>query len=205
MSNKYNKHLSLTGVNFSQLNTTDLKKMAGIILDEKIHGISFSPYVEGQGPGTQIDEAQIRDRLDHIKSNINWIRSFSCTEGNELIPKIAKENGYKHVINYTKDDFVKEVFKITNNEGVPAVFDGVGKNTFKGSIACLKPRGTMVSFGNASGALEPLNVSKDIQSKSLFFTRPTMKDYYSNRSEVVEGAEELFKQIKSFHKYNLCA
>ena len=54
----------------------------------------------------------------------------------------------------------------------------------------------MVSFGNASGALNPLNVSKDIQSKSLFFTRPTMKDYYTNRSEVVEGAEELFKQVK---------
>jgi len=54
----------------------------------------------------------------------------------------------------------------------------------------------MISFGNASGALDPLNVSKDIQSKSFFFTRPTMKDYYTNRSEVIEGAEELFKQIK---------
>ena len=54
----------------------------------------------------------------------------------------------------------------------------------------------MVSFGNASGPLDPLNVSKDIQSKSLFFTRPTMKDYYSTRDEIVEGSKELFKQIK---------
>ena len=68
----------------------------------------------------------------------------------------------------------------------------------------------MISFGNASGSLDPLNVTKDIQSKSLFFTRPTMKDYYTNRSEVVEGAQELFKQIKFgkikikiFKEYNL--
>ena len=54
----------------------------------------------------------------------------------------------------------------------------------------------MVSFGNASGPLDPLNVPKDIQSKSLFFTRPTMKDYYTTRDEVVEGAKELFKQVK---------
>ena len=115
MSNKYNKHLSLTGVNFSQLNTTDLKKMAGIILDEKIHGISFSPYVEGQGPGTQIDEAQIRDRLDHIKSNINWIRSFSCTEGNELIPKIAKENGLKTMVGvWLNDDLENNEKELAN-------------------------------------------------------------------------------------------
>jgi len=115
MSNKYNKHLSLTGVNFSQLNTTDLKKMAGIILDEKIHGISFSPYVEGQGPGTQIDEAQIRDRLDHIKSNINWIRSFSCTEGNELIPKIAKENGLKTMVGvWLNDDLENNELELAN-------------------------------------------------------------------------------------------
>jgi exo-beta-1,3-glucanase (GH17 family) len=115
MSNKYNKHLSLTGVNFSQLNTTDLKKMAGIILDEKIHGISFSPYVEGQGPGTKIDEAQIRDRLDHIKSNINWIRSFSCTEGNELIPKIAKENGLKTMVGvWLNDDLENNELELAN-------------------------------------------------------------------------------------------
>ena len=68
----------------------------------------------------------------------------------------------------------------------------------------------MISFGNASGPLDPLNVPRDIQSKSLFFTRPTMKDYYTNRTEVVEGAEELFKQvkfgkikIKIFKEYNL--
>ena len=129
-----------------------------------------------------------------------WAKGIGCkligTVGSDEKISIAKENGCDHVINYTKQDFVKEVNEITKNQGVSVVFDGVGKDTLKGSLECLKPRGTMISFGNASGTLDPLNVSKDIQSKSLFFTRPTMKDYYTNRSEVVEGAEELFKQIK---------
>ena len=129
-----------------------------------------------------------------------WAKGMGCkligTVGSNEKITIAKQNGCDHVINYTNQDFVKQVNDITKNKGVTVVFDGVGKNTLKGSLECLKPRGMMVSFGNASGSLNPLNVSKDIQSKSLFFTRPTMKDYYTNRSEVVEGAEELFKQIK---------
>jgi NADPH2:quinone reductase len=129
-----------------------------------------------------------------------WAKGIGCkligTVGSDEKIAIAKENGCDHVINYTKQDFVKEVKDITQNLGVSVVFDGVGKNTLKGSLECLKPRGTMISFGNASGSLDPLNVPKDIQSKSLFFTRPTMKDYYTNRSEVVEGAEKLFEQIK---------
>jgi len=129
-----------------------------------------------------------------------WAKGIGCkligTVGSDEKIAIAKENGCDYVINYTKQDFIKEVNDITNSEGVSVVFDGVGKDTLKGSLECLKPRGTMISFGNASGSLDPLNVTKDIQSKSLFFTRPTMKDYYTNRSEVVEGAEQLFKQVK---------
>ena len=129
-----------------------------------------------------------------------WAKGIGCkligTVGSDEKISIAKENGCDHVINYIKQDFVKEVNDITKSKGVSVVFDGVGKDTLKGSLECLKPRGTMISFGNASGSLDPLNVSTDIQSKSLFFTRPTMKDYYTNRSEVVEGAEQLFKQVK---------
>tara|TARA_B100000941_G_scaffold11099_1_gene6892 strand:+ start:84 stop:1058 length:975 start_codon:yes stop_codon:yes gene_type:complete len=118
------------------------------------------------------------------------------TVGSDEKIKIAKENGYAHVINYNKKDFAKEVMQFTNNEGVPAVFDGVGRNTFRGSISCLKPRGMMVSFGNASGPLDPVNVPKDIQSKSLFFTRPTIGHYFSNQKELQEGADEIFEKIK---------
>jgi len=129
-----------------------------------------------------------------------WANSIGAkvigTVGSDEKIEIAKANGYEHVINYSKDDFVKEVMKITNNEGVPAVFDGVGKNTFKGSIACLKPRGMMISFGNASGPLDPVNVPKDIQSKSLYLTRPTMGHYSTNRKEIQKAADAVFKQVK---------
>ena len=129
-----------------------------------------------------------------------WANSIGAnvigTVGSDEKIEIAKANGYAHVINYSKEDFAKEVMKITNNKGVPAVFDGVGKSTFKGSIACLEPRGMMVSFGNASGPLDPVNVSKDIQSKSLFLTRPTIGHYFTNRKELQKGADEIFKKIK---------
>ena len=129
-----------------------------------------------------------------------WAKSIGAkvigTVGSNEKIEIAKANGYDNVINYTKDDFTKEVMKLTNNKGVSAVFDGVGKNTFKGSISCLKPRGMMVSFGNASGPLDPVNVAKDIQSKSLFLTRPTIGHYFTNREEIQKGADEIFEKIK---------
>ena len=86
--------------------------------------------------------------------------------------------------------------KITSNEGVSAVFDGVGKNTFRGSLACLKTRGMMISFGNASGPLDPVNVPKDIQPKGLFLTRPSIGQYFTNRKELQDGADAVFEKVK---------
>ena len=129
-----------------------------------------------------------------------WANSIGAkvigTVGSDEKLKIAEENGYSHVINYTKDNFAKEVMKITNNEGVPAVFDGVGKKTFHGSLACLKTRGMMISFGNASGPLDPVNVPKDIQPKGLYLTRPSIGQYFSNRKELQAGADQIFEKIK---------
>ena len=129
-----------------------------------------------------------------------WANSIGAkvigTVGSDEKIEIAKANGYAHVINYSKDDFAKEVMKITNDEGVSAVFDGVGKNTFKGSLACLKTRGMMVSFGNASGPLDPVNVPKDIQPKGLYLTRPSIGQYFTNRKELQAGADEVFEKVK---------
>ena len=129
-----------------------------------------------------------------------WANSIGAnvigTVGSDEKIKIAKEHGYKYVINYSKMKFEEEVMKLTNNVGVPAVFDGVGKKTFKGSLACLRPRGMLISFGNASGALDPVNVPKDIQSKSLFLTRPTIGHYFTNREELQAGADEIFEKVK---------
>jgi NADPH2:quinone reductase len=129
-----------------------------------------------------------------------WAKSLGCkligTVGSDEKIAIAKENGCDYVINYNKQDFVKEVKDITKGNGVSVVYDGVGKNTFYGSVECLKTRGMMVSFGNASGPLDPVNVPKDIQPKSLFLTRPSMNNYFTTRDEVLEGTAKLFEQIK---------
>ena len=143
-----------------------------------------------------------------------WAKSLGCkiigTVGSEEKISLAKKNGCDFVINYSKDDFAKKVLEFTKGEGVPVVYDGVGKNTFHKSIECLKTRGMMVSFGNASGSLENIDVKKSIQPKGLYFTRPAMGHYLSTKDEIREGADKLFEKIKLgkikieiFKKYRL--
>jgi NADPH2:quinone reductase len=143
-----------------------------------------------------------------------WAKSLGCkvigTVGSDEKIAIAKKNGCDFVINYTKDDFAKKVLEFTKGKGVPVVYDGVGKNTFHKSIECLKTRGMMVSFGNASGSLENIDVKKSIQPKGLYFTRPAMWHYLSTADEIKEGANKLFKsitlgkiKIEIFKKYRL--
>ena len=130
-----------------------------------------------------------------------WAKSLGCTVigtvGSDEKIEIAKEYGCAHVINYNKDDFQKEVMKITDNQGLPVVYDGVGKVTMEKSIMSLKMRGTFVSFGNASGKLEPLDVGKLIAPKGLYLTRPSIAHYTSTRGELDEAANKLFEMIKS--------
>ena len=143
-----------------------------------------------------------------------WAKSLGCkvigTVGSEEKISIAKNNGCDFVINYSNDDFAKKVLEFTKGKGVPVVYDGVGKNTFHKSIECLKTRGMMVSFGNASGSLENIDVKKSIQPKGLYFTRPAMWHYLSTKDEIKEGADKLFEKvklgkikIKIFKKYRL--
>ena len=115
MSNLYKRTMALAGIDFSNHSIDDLRDLVRQLLDSKIHGLSFSPYVEGQGPGTQIGEAQIRERLSIIQPYCHWIRTFSCTEGNELIPAIAKENGLKTMVGvWLGDDPEKNELEISN-------------------------------------------------------------------------------------------
>tara|TARA_B100000579_G_scaffold360194_1_gene317331 strand:- start:2437 stop:3411 length:975 start_codon:yes stop_codon:yes gene_type:complete len=143
-----------------------------------------------------------------------WAKSLGCkvigTVGADDKINIAKKNGCDFVINYSKDDFVKKVLEITKGKGVPVVYDGVGKNTFNGSIECLKIRGTMVSFGNASGPVLNIDVVKMIQPKGIYFTRPVMGQYLGTKDEIAEGADKLFNKVMSgqvkvkiFQKYKL--
>jgi exo-beta-1,3-glucanase (GH17 family) len=115
MSNLYQRKMSLAGINLSGLSETDLRALVRKILEGKIHGLSFSPYVEGQGPGTQISDTQIRERLAFIQPYVNWVRSFSCKEGNENIPRIAAENGLKTLVGiWLDDDKEKNELEISN-------------------------------------------------------------------------------------------
>ena len=129
-----------------------------------------------------------------------WAKSLGCkvigTVGSDSKVDIAKKNGCDFVINYNKESFDKKVLEITENKGLSVVYDGVGKDTFEKSINCLKPRGMLVSFGNSSGSLDPINVKKYIAAKSLFFTRPALTNYVSERNEFEESAKVLFEQIK---------
>ena len=143
-----------------------------------------------------------------------WAKSLGCkvigTVGSEEKINIAKKNGCDFVINYSKEDFPKKVLEITKGKGVAVVYDGVGKNTFDGSIECLKTRGMMVSFGNSSGPVANIDVKKMIQPKGLYFTRPVMGQYLGTKDEIREGADKLFEKIKLgkvkveiFKKYKL--
>ncbi|NNF06545.1 MAG: glycosyl hydrolase, partial [Candidatus Eisenbacteria bacterium] len=98
MPNPYQRYLSLAGIDSSGLSDEELRSLARKILERKIHGISFSPYREGQSPGTILGATQIRERMSILKPYVKWIRSFSCTDGNELIPGIAAENGLKTMV-----------------------------------------------------------------------------------------------------------
>tara|TARA_Y100001970_G_scaffold120748_1_gene149787 strand:- start:3855 stop:4826 length:972 start_codon:yes stop_codon:yes gene_type:complete len=143
-----------------------------------------------------------------------WAKSLGCevigTVGSEEKIKLAKKYGCDEVINYSKDNFQERVMEITKNEGLPVVYDGVGKNTLEKSLGCLKMRGTMVSFGNASGKLDPIDVGKLIAPKGLYLTRPSIAHYTSTRAELDEAAKKLFEMVKSnkvkieiFKKYSL--
>ena len=128
-----------------------------------------------------------------------WAKSLGCkvigTVGSDEKITIAKKNGCDFVINYSTEDFAAKVLELTKGKGVPVVYDGVGKNTFEGSIECLKMRGMLVSFGNSSGSVTNIDVKKMIQPKSLYFTRPTMFHYLATKNELKEGADKLFEKI----------
>ena len=130
-----------------------------------------------------------------------WAKSLGLkvigTVGSDEKVEIAKKYGCDEVINYSKEDFAKKVLELTNGKGVSVVYDGVGKTTYDKSIECLKLRGTMVSFGNASGPLDPIIVSKSLQPKGIYFVRPAMNQYFTNSEEIQEAANMLFKQISS--------
>ncbi|GAB4858831.1 hypothetical protein Ancab_010309 [Ancistrocladus abbreviatus] len=108
----------------------------------------------------------------------------------------AKDDGCSHVIIYKDEDFASRVNEITVGQGVDVVYDSVGKDTFQGSLACLKPRGYLVNFGMASGPPDPVPLTA-LNAKSLFLASASLRHYIVTREELLEAAGELFKNVTS--------
>ncbi len=130
-----------------------------------------------------------------------WAKALGAiiigTAGSPEKMKLAQSYGCDHVINYKTENFVERVKEITGGKGVPVVYDSVGKDTFMGSLDCLSPRGMMVSFGNASGPVEPFAPGILSAKGSLFLTRPSLWHYTSTPEDYAASADALFKMILS--------
>lgn len=110
---------------------------------------------------------------------------------------LAKAHGFDHVINYRENDFVAAVKEITGGKLCDVVYDSVGKDTFPGSLDCLRPRGLFVSFGQSSGPIPPFNLALLSQKGSLFATRPTIFSYNAKREDLEASAKALFEVVAS--------
>jgi len=118
-----------------------------------------------------------------------------ATAGTDAKAQLAREAGADEVIVYTQQDFEAETRRLTDGQGVHAVFDGVGKDTFAKDLKVLRPRGYLLLFGGASGAVPPFDLMELTKHGSLFVTRPTLKDYTATREELEERANEVLRMI----------
>ncbi|MCC6136623.1 MAG: quinone oxidoreductase [Candidatus Contendobacter sp.] len=130
-----------------------------------------------------------------------WARQLGATVigtvGSDDKAELARAHGCRHVIVYTRENFVERVRELTDGRGVAVVYDSVGQATFMGSLDCLRPLGMMVSFGNASGPVPPFDPGLLAAKGSLFLTRPTLMTYTAQRADLVASAAELFEVIAS--------
>jgi NADPH2:quinone reductase len=130
-----------------------------------------------------------------------WARALGVnligTVGSNEKAALARQHGAAHVINYNDEDVVQRVLEITNGEKVPVVYDSVGKDTFTRSLDCLRPRGLMVSFGNASGPVPPVSLNELSARGSLYITRPTLQSYAATRAQREAMAADLFQMVSS--------
>ncbi|MFS8934872.1 quinone oxidoreductase family protein [Cupriavidus taiwanensis] len=128
-----------------------------------------------------------------------WLKALGVTVigtvGSDEKAELARANGCAHTIVYTRESFVERVREITNGKGVPAVYDSIGADTFRGSLDCLAPRGTMVSFGNASGPVPPFDLSVLGNKGSLRLTRPTLMTYVVHRELLEPMVADLFDAV----------
>lgn len=132
-----------------------------------------------------------------------WARALGAhvigTVGSPEKARLAQAHGCEHTILYRDEDFVARVKELTGGKGVPVVFDGVGKDTFMKSLDCLQPRGMMVSFGNASGKVDPLDIGVLSAKGSLYVTRPTLMSYTATPEDFRTSASRVISMVQDGH------
>lgn len=119
------------------------------------------------------------------------------TVGSDAKAELARANGCDHTIVYTRENFVERTRALTGGDGVPVVYDSVGKTTFDGSLECLRPFGTMILIGQSSGKVPPFDLGLLAAKGSLYITWPTLMTYTAKRADLVASAAELFDVVKS--------
>ncbi len=130
-----------------------------------------------------------------------WAKALGATVigtvGSDDKAELARAHGCDHPIVYTREDFVARILEITDGKKLPVVYDSIGKDTFMKSLDCLRPHGMMVSFGQASGSVGPVDLGIFAQKGSLFFTRPTLNTYGAKREDMLAMARDLFAAVQS--------
>lgn len=132
-----------------------------------------------------------------------WLRALGVTVigtvSTEEKAALARAHGCTHTILYTKEKFADRVRELTGGAGVPVVYDSVGKDTWDDSLSCLQPMGLMVSFGNTSGPVAPINIGQLAAKGSLFVTRPALATYTAKPADLKEMAKDLFEALAKGH------
>ena len=130
-----------------------------------------------------------------------WLKHLGATVigtvGSPEKAELARAHGCDHPINYRQENFTEKVRELTGGAGVPVVYDSIGKDTWEASLDCLQPRGLMVTFGNASGPVDAVNLGILAQKGSLYVTRPTLMTYTASRADLEASAKALFEVVLS--------
>ena len=165
-----------------------LKGLTAELLVRRVHAVRFAEPVLLHAAAGGVGSLALQ-----------WLTDLGArviaTVGSDEKAALAKQNGAEHVIVYTREDFKTRVRELYP-EGVPVVYDSVGKSTFEGSLDCLAVRGLLVSFGNASGKPPPIEVGTLAAKGSLFLTRPTLYSYIRTRQELLDASHALFDMLK---------
>ena len=168
---------------------------ASLLQGMTAHYLAFSTYPIQSGDSILIHAGAGGVGLLVIQIAKHLGARVFTTVSTEEKAALAREAGADEVILYTREDFPTRVRELTHGKGLPVVYDSVGKTTFEGSLACLRPRGLLALFGGSSGAVPPFDLIKLSTMGSLFITRPTLKDYTATRDELDWRSGDIFRWI----------